>query len=48
MIRWVTRGFAVVGAVVVGWVGFTGARLSRQRWREAERQAAYGSWPAHR
>jgi len=46
--RWATRGFAVLGAVVVAWTSFSWAKLSRERWREQERQAVYGSWPSHR
>lgn len=48
MMRWITRGFAVIGAVVVAWISLTWARLSAQRAREATERATYGSWPSHR
>jgi len=44
MTRWTVRGFAAIGVVVVGWVGFSWARLTYQRWRAAADLDAYGSW----
>ena len=38
--RLIVRGFALVGAVVVIWTSFAWAKLSRERWREANE-----GWP---